>query len=136
MTSSQIIAGKECATNAFSMGKIEHNLFLCLKRNRIVSQKFLMRESRYFNGLSREQKRWSRGHIGCVMANLKGDHKTLMSQFLYHIFTVHFERLNFLVSYNMQIKVLIYALICTYFLFSFHTFTDIRSRAALKLIIK
>jgi hypothetical protein len=30
---------------------------------------------------------------------LKGGHKTLTSQFLYHIFPVHFERVNFLVVY-------------------------------------
>jgi hypothetical protein len=30
------------------------NLFSCLKRNHIANHKFLMRESRYFNGLSRE----------------------------------------------------------------------------------
>jgi hypothetical protein len=31
------------------------------------------------------------------MRNLKGGHKTLMFQFLCHIFPVHFERVNFLV---------------------------------------
>jgi hypothetical protein len=41
---------------------------------------------------------WSRNHNGCVMRNLKGGHKTLTSQFLYHIFAVHFERVNFLVN--------------------------------------
>jgi ABC-type protease/lipase transport system fused ATPase/permease subunit len=65
--------------------------------------------------------------MGCVMGNLKGGHKTLTSQFLYHILPVHFERVYFLVSYNMHIKVLIYALICRYFLLSFHTLTDIKS---------
>ncbi len=46
---------KRMCHQCFSMGKVQHNLFLCLKSNRIASQKFLMRESRYFNRLSREQ---------------------------------------------------------------------------------
>ncbi len=53
MTSGQITEGKECATNAFLWEKFSTICF-CLKRNHIASQKFLMRESRYFNGLSRE----------------------------------------------------------------------------------
>jgi hypothetical protein len=44
----------------FSMGKIQRNLFSCLKSNHITSQKFLMRETRYFNGLLREFIFWSR----------------------------------------------------------------------------
>jgi hypothetical protein len=38
------------------------------------------------------------------MGNFKCSQKTLISQFLYHIFPVNFERVNFLVSYDTSQK--------------------------------
>ncbi len=53
-------------------------------------------------GWSLQHNGWSRNYNGCVMRNLKGGHKTLTSQFLYHIFAVHFERETF---YKKLIKI-------------------------------
>jgi hypothetical protein len=39
-----------------------------------------------------------RENVTGVMRNLKGVHKTLKSQFLYHIYPVHFKRINFLIE--------------------------------------
>jgi hypothetical protein len=44
--------------------------------------------------------------------NLKGDQKTLTSQFFYHIFPVHFERVNFRVYYNILILCFVCVCVC------------------------
>jgi hypothetical protein len=55
--------------------------------------------------MSRELNGWSREHNCCVMRNLKGGHRILKSQFLFHIFAVHFERSTFELSkYNSICK--------------------------------
>jgi hypothetical protein len=68
--------------------------------------------SRSYNGWSGRHNRWFRGydgwsrnHNGCVMRNLKGGHKTLTSQFLCHIFPVHYEWVNFLVYIHVSKRV-------------------------------